>query len=181
MDTDHPLACGLQHPPPDHAERLLRRGLVEHRGGGCPPVDQDDLALLVAKAETADVPRVLIVGVEATEDEPLVGGVDDREAPGRLEHDGIALHQAALVADQRPGVPLSGQGLRGRSRGLEPGVDLVHDGLLVLDLLLDKMSVVATISRRAACVDVCHVEPGPPQLGERTILPHRAARRRGNL
>ena len=51
------LAAAAQDPAADHAVRVGVGGLVEHRGGGCAPVDQQHVAVVVAQPDAADVPR----------------------------------------------------------------------------------------------------------------------------
>ena len=105
LDAEHALTTAAQDPPPDHTEGVGLRGLVEHRSGRRPPVDQHHVVVLVAQADPADVaPHVADLGahVEAAEDQPLVGGVQGGHPAGSLEDHGVALHQAALVADPAP-------------------------------------------------------------------------------
>ena len=130
--------AGLEHPTAYDAQRVLGGRLVEDRGCRRAPVDQQDLVVLVAQAQPADVARV-VVGehVEPAEDETVVGGVQGGEPLAGLEHHRVALDEAALVAEPGAGVTVCGEGA-GRGGGrLEPRVDAVDDRLLVLDLLLD--------------------------------------------
>ena len=142
LDPDDLRAQAAQHPAAYDAVRLGRRGLVEHRGRGRAPVDQQRVAVLVAQADPADVARLgvdVLVEVEPPEDQPLVGGVELRDPPGGLEDHGVALDQAALVAEPAAAVALPGQLLGSPGRHPELHVDPVDDGLLTGDLVLDEL------------------------------------------
>jgi len=56
LDADHLRTLAAQHAAAHDVPRLGRGGLVEHRGGGCPPVDQQRVVVVVAQADAADVP-----------------------------------------------------------------------------------------------------------------------------
>ena len=125
-----------QHPAPYDALGVGRRGLVEHRSGGGPPVDEQGVAVLVAQPDPTDVARRLgrVLQVETAEDQALVGRVERRDPPGRLEDHRVALDQPALVPEPRPAVTLTGQRLGGPGRHLELAVDPVDKPLLGRDL-----------------------------------------------
>ena len=111
-----------QHPAPDDVLRVGGGGLVEHRGRGRPPVDQQRVVVVVAQADPADVARVgveLGAQVEAAEDQPLVGGVELGDPLRGLEDHGVALDETALVAEPPALVALPGQLLGGRRRLLQ--------------------------------------------------------------
>ena len=142
LDPDDLRAQAAQHPTAYDAVRLGRRGLVEDRGRGRAPVDQQRVTVLVAQADPADVARLrvqVVAEVEAAEDQPLVRGVELRDPLGGLEHHGVALDQATLVAEPAAPVALAGQLLRSLRRRRELDVDLVDEGLLAGDLVLDEL------------------------------------------
>ena len=137
LDADHGAVVGAQHPAPDHALRLGGGGLVEHRGRGGAPVDEQGVALGVAQADPADVAGLgvdALVEVEAPEDQPLVGGVELGDPLGRLEHHRVALDEPALVAEPAAAVALGGELLGAAGARLELDVDAVDVLLLGGDL-----------------------------------------------
>ena len=141
LDPDHPGAGAPQHAPAYDVVRVGGGGLVEHRGGGCAPVDQHGVPVVVAETDPADVPRLgidLVAQVEATENESLVGGVELRDPLRGLEDHGVALDETALVAQAAASVALAGKRLRGPGGLLELAVDAVHELLLASDLPLGK-------------------------------------------
>ncbi len=77
--------------------------------------------------------------VEAAEDQPLVRGVELRDPLRGLEHHGVTLDQATLVAQPATPVALPGQLLGSLRRRRELDVDLVDEGLLAGDLVLDEL------------------------------------------
>ena len=86
--------------------------LVEHRGRGRAPVDQQGVVVVVAQADAADVARVgveLGPQVETPEHQALVGGVELRHPLGGLEDHRVALDETALVAQTAPVVTFAGQ------------------------------------------------------------------------
>jgi len=66
-----------------------------------------------------------------------VGGVELGQPAGGLEDHGVALDEAALVAEAPAGVTLAGELLRGAAGVLELCVDAVHELLLGRDLALN--------------------------------------------
>ena len=133
LDADDAAARAAQHAAAYDALGVGRGGLVEHRGRGGPPVDEQGVAVVVAQADAADVARRLarVLEVEPPEDQALVRGVEGGDPPGGLEDHRVALDEAALVPEPRPAVALAGQRLGGAGGVLELAVDAVDEALLV--------------------------------------------------
>ena len=137
LDADDARAGAAQHPAAYDVVRLRGGGLVEHRGSGGPPVDQQGVAVLVTQADPTDVPRrgvELGAHVETAEDQPLVRGVELGDPLGGLEDHRVALDQPALVTEAAALVTLTRQLLGGRGRLLQLDVDPVDEGLFGRDL-----------------------------------------------
>ncbi len=163
LDPEDRDALAAQDPAPDHALRVGLRGLVEHRRGGGTPVDQQNVVVLVAQPDPADVPRLAAdIGthVEPAEDQALVGCVERGHPAGRLEDHGVALDQTALVADPPTGQALLGE-LLGRRCSL---LQLVVDGVDVLLLLRD-------LARSHVIVQLPVPSVAPVLQGESNSLP----------
>ena len=111
LDADDRGAGAAQHAAAYDVLRVGGRGLVEHRGRGRAPVDQQRVVVVVAQADPADVARVgveLRPQVETPEHQPLVGGVELGDPLGGLEHHRVALDEPALVAQPAAVVTLRG-------------------------------------------------------------------------
>ena len=128
--------------------RFGRRRLVEHRGGRGPPVDDERVAVVVAQADPADVPRLGVDGrshVEAAEDQALVRGVELRDPLRGLEDHGVALDETALVTEPATGVALLGELLRRLPGALQLPVNPVHERLLRRHLAIDQLICHSTL------------------------------------
>ncbi|MGR7003013.1 hypothetical protein ACU686_41965 [Yinghuangia aomiensis] len=136
FDVDDLVAAAVQDAAAHDLPRVLRGGLVEGLGGGGAPVDDEDLAVLVADADAADVPHVAGVQVEAPEDEAVVGGVEGARPQFGAEDHGVAFHERAHGADLGLLVALAHEGLRFAAHGVEPLVGAVDVPLLGVDLAL---------------------------------------------
>ena len=132
-----------QHPAAYDVVRLGRGRLVEHGGRGRPPVDQQRVAVVVAQADPADVARLgveLGAQVEAAEDQALVGGVELGDPLRGLEDHGVALDEAALVAEPAAArAPPGPAAARPRADFSQLDVHPVHERLLGSDLPLDQL------------------------------------------
>ena len=127
-------AGAAQHPAAYDVLGLGRGGLVEHRGRRCAPVDQQRVVVARRAARSGRCSAGSRVQgreqVEPAEDQALVGGVERGDPARGLEDHGVALDQAALVAESAAVVPLACQ-RSGVARGLlQLDVDAIDERLL---------------------------------------------------
>jgi len=151
LDADHVGTLAAQHPSAQDPHRLDRRGSVERRGSGSPPVDHQRLVVVIAHTQAADIPGLplgarpepsLVLDVQPSEHQTLVLRLQDGPALVGVEDQGVTLEQAGdlLVADVAGAVgptPREALGLdQGRAVvGLDQlGIDEVDVGLLDGDL-----------------------------------------------
>ena len=139
LDADDLVTGAPQDSAADDAGRIQGGRLIEDRGCRCTPVDDDHIAVLIAHANATDVAGLAAGEVEPAEDEAVVGRVERREALGGLEHHGIALDEAAFIADVAARKALRDERFGDFCRGSEAVVDVVDIGLLRGDLLLGKL------------------------------------------
>ena len=153
LDADDLLARAAQHATADDAGRILGGGLIEHGGSWCAPVDDDDVTVLVAYADATDVAGLSVEQVEPTEHESVVGGIERGDALGRLEDHGVALDEAAFVANVAARIALGDERLSHLARRFEPLVDVVDVGLFGSDFLLS--DVLSAVCRHPSPFAVC--------------------------
>jgi len=132
LDADDPRARATQDPAPQDTHRLHWRGSIEGRRGGCAPVDDQRLVVVVPDPEPTDVAhlalpglRVLLAEVQPPEDEPFVLLLEGRAPTCRGIHEGVALEETGhlLVTDIPRAIgAAAGQTLGGDAGG--PGVGL---------------------------------------------------------
>jgi RNA polymerase sigma-B factor len=133
VDRDDLPQPGSQVPAPPHPLGVRGGGGVERPGGGCPPVHQQGLVLvvLVEQADAADVADLAVVGVEPAEGQPVLGGTQTGEPVGEHLRGGVALGDGLRGADgllaQRVGQPACGVA----TAVLELFVEHGHVGLFV--------------------------------------------------
>ena len=130
FDSDDLVAGTAQHPSADDAGRILRGRLIENSCRRGAPVDEQDVPILVADADPADVARLAVEQVQPAEDQPVVRGVERRQPSRRLVDHRVALDEATLIADVATGEALRDQRLGHLGRFFESAVDDVDVGLL---------------------------------------------------
>ncbi len=104
LGPDDPVSPRTQHATAQDVLGVHGRRPVERRGGRGAPVDDEGFVLVVAHAETADVPHLAAVGVlhvEPSEHEPLVLTFEVVAAQPGAEDEGVTGEQPGhlLVAD----------------------------------------------------------------------------------
>src|SRR5690606_22910815 len=141
VDGDDLPPAGAQVAPAPDALGRGGGGRVERPGGGRPPVHQERLVLvlLVQQAQPADVAALAVLGVEAAEREPVLGGAQRREAVGVHRGRGVPLGERLRRADR-----LVVQDVREPAGGLgaarvEALVQHADVGPLVLDPVVEQV------------------------------------------
>ncbi|WP_370639677.1 hypothetical protein [Allobranchiibius sp. GilTou73] len=105
LDPEHQGVAATQHAAAYDAVRVDRGGAVERRRRGSAPVDDQRLVLVVAHAQPADVPD-LVLQVQASEDQAFVLGLQRLAPTAGVEHQRVPLEEAGhlVVADRAAAV-----------------------------------------------------------------------------